>query len=361
MQEVARAFQQALRRTPLSQVRLRYRGGSGSFWLKLEQHAASGSVKDRTAVGLLQWLHAQEPLTPGTVVVESTSGNLGLALARLLPLIECSFIAVVDLKTPEPTRRRLRELGARTILVDRPDGHGGYLLSRLDTVRELCAENPGYRWPNQYENSAGPRIHSRTTGPEIAHQAGPALRVVYVPVSTGGTFSGISAYMRVQRPWVSCVAVDVAGSMAVLPGTGRRLIPGIGASRRSHFVNPGDYHHAVKVEDVDAIAVCRMLREDLDLAVGGSSGCSVRAFLGDFEDAPAGRAVCLAADGGTTYLGTVYSDDWLRSQGIDGEVFAAIERFRDEGLEFSWTDDFSRTSEPVPVPALAIGAGGGRP
>lgn len=274
---------------------------------------------------------------PGTVVVESTSGNLGLAMAHILPAIDCEFLAVVDLKTPPATRQGLAEQGARLIVVDEPDGQGGYLLGRLDVVRRICAENPTYRWPNQYENLASPRVHRNTTGPEIADQAGAALGAVYAPVSTGGTLAGIAAHMREHRPDVTCVAVDVTGSVALGGTAGRRLLPGIGASRRSSFLGDDAYDRAVHVDDVEAIAVCRILREDLGMAVGGSTGCTVRALIHDIASgAPPPFPVCLAADGGAKYLDSFYCDDWIKAQGIHDCLSDAIGRLRGQGLSFSW-------------------------
>ncbi|MFB6714238.1 pyridoxal-phosphate dependent enzyme [Streptomyces sp. NPDC056358] len=330
-------LERALRRTPLLHLDVAHRGRTRRLGLKLEERGPTGSVKDRSAVGLLRALHDERPFTPGTVVVESTSGNLGLALARLLPSIDCVFLAVVDLKTPHATRRTLTDRGARVIVVDEPDGQGGYLLSRLRRVGELCAQNPGYRWPNQYENWASPDIHRRTTGPEITEQTGPDLGAVYVPVSTGGTLAGISAHLREHRPDVAAVAVDVRGSLAVAGSAGRRLIPGIGASRPSAFLRgPHSYDRAVHVDDIEAIAVCRILAEDVGVVLGGSSGCVVRVLLTDLEnDRSDGRLpVCLAADGGRKYRDTLYSDNWATEQGIVREITAAVNQLRSEGLFF---------------------------
>ncbi|MGW1101470.1 pyridoxal-phosphate dependent enzyme [Streptomyces sp. NPDC002540] len=107
MPRVEPVLERALRRTPLLHLDVAHRGRTRRLGLKLEESGPTGSVKDRSAVELLQALHDERPFTPGTVVVESTSGNLGLALARLLPSIDCVFLAVVDLKTPHATRRTL--------------------------------------------------------------------------------------------------------------------------------------------------------------------------------------------------------------------------------------------------------------
>ncbi|MFJ9680713.1 pyridoxal-phosphate dependent enzyme [Streptomyces sp. NPDC101194] len=337
MPRVEPVLARALRRTPLLHLDVAHRGRTRRLGLKLEERGPTGSVKDRSAVGLLRALHDERPFTAGTVVVESTSGNLGLALARLLPSIDCVFLAVVDLKTPHATLRTLTDRGARVVVVDEPDGQGGYLLGRLRRVGELCAQNPRFRWPDQYENRASPDIHRRTTGPEITEQTGPDLGAVYVPVSTGGTLAGISAHLREHRPDVAAIAVDVRGSLAVAGNAGRRLIPGIGSSRPSAFLQgPHSYDRAVHVDDIEAIAVCRILAEDVGIVLGGSSGCAVRALLTDLEnDRTDGRLpVCLAADGGRKYRDTLYSDDRATEQGVVKEITAAVKRLRSEGLFF---------------------------
>ncbi|MEV6978731.1 pyridoxal-phosphate dependent enzyme [Kitasatospora sp. NPDC093806] len=337
MSQIDDVLGERIRRTPLLTAEVEFRKSVRRFALKLEQNGRTGSVKDRTAVGLLRRLHSERPLLPGTVVIESTSGNLGLALAGILGALDCRFIAVIDPKTPRTTREALLHSGAEVILVDESDGRGGYLLSRLETVARLCAENPDYRWPDQYGNPASPDIHESTTGPEIVEQAGPALDAVYVPVSTGGTFAGIAAHLHKVRPDVAAVAVDLDGSVALGGDAGDRLLPGIGASRPSSFVRPGDYDRAVRVDGCEAIAVCRIVLEDLGLALGGSSGCTVRALLADLGRGLTTRlAVCLAADGGGKYLDTVYSDDWARRTGIHEDIELAGKRLRHEGLRFRW-------------------------
>ncbi|MER6692365.1 pyridoxal-phosphate dependent enzyme [Streptomyces minutiscleroticus] len=324
--------------TPLLHLAVAHRGRVRPVALKLEEHGPSGSVKDRSAAGLLRALHQERPLTPGTVVVESTSGNLGLALARLLPALDCSFLAVIDPKTPPATRRILTDNGAQVLMVDKPDGQGGFLLSRLEAVWDTLARHPGHRWPNQYENWAAPAEHRRSTGPELIAQAGDSLAAVYVPVSTGGTLAGIASHLREHGPDVDVVAVDVHGSLAVAGTAGRRLIPGIGSSRPSHFLKSADsYDRLVRVDDVEAIAVCRIVAEDLGLRLGGSSGCAVRALLTDLERDRVARGlpVCLAADGGAKYRDTLYSLAWTTEQGVEKDIMAAMEQLRREGLYFA--------------------------
>lgn len=312
-----------------------YLGRRHEVLVKHESSNPTGSIKDRTAVGLLASLQQRAPLHPGTVVIESTSGNLGLGLARLLTRLDCRLVAVIDPKTPEATRRRLEAAGVELHCIDEPDGRGGYLLSRLRAVEELCQRNPGYRWTDQYNNEANPEIHRRTTGPEIIRQGGPDLDVVYAAVSTGGTLAGISAYLNTLNRRIEIVAVDSAGSLVTGEAQGRRYLAGIGASRPSSFLKPDAYHRAARVADDEAIAVCRMVLADTGLYVGGSSGSVIRAYLSDLAGGRAPRLpMCLCPDGGEKYTDTVYSDDWLALNGVAESVEQTIVRLRNDGLTF---------------------------
>ncbi|GAA0421642.1 hypothetical protein Acor_52410 [Acrocarpospora corrugata] len=330
----------------MATVQVKSRGRIRHLLLKRESFNPTGSVKDRTALGLLRALDAREELRPGSVVVESTSGNLGLALAHLLDSLDCRLIAVVDPKTPEATLRQLSAAGVQLHWVDVPDGHGGYLLSRLEAVAELRRKNTGYRWTNQYGNPANPLIHQQTTGPEIVAQGGRELDAVYVAVSTGGTLAGIAAHIRPLRRPIRLVAVDAAASLATTgavdldrrPGMTRtsRLVPGIGASRPSSFLRSDSYDRAVAVTDAMAIATARIFLEDTGIGLGGSAGSVVSACVHDLAEPGAPRLpLCLAADDADKYAATLYDDGWLTKMDLLHEVTETISRFRSDGLEFS--------------------------
>lgn len=327
--------------TPVMGIEMTHRGRTSRVLLKLESFGTTGSVKDRTALGLVSALQRQQPLAPGTVIVESTSGNLGLALARLLRRLDCRFVAVIDPKTPAATRAALRAVDAELCLVDEPDEHGGYLLNRLRRVRKLCADDPAIRWTNQYDNPANPAAHRLTTGPEIVRQAGPDLDAVYIAVSTGGTLAGVSAYLRVVNSAIRIVAVDSEGSQVTRTSSGpERLIPGIGSSRKSSFLRPGSYDHAIQANAAEIVAVCRLFRGETGIALGGSSGGVVSAMLADLDAGLAGvRPVGLCADGGAKYTATIYDDAWIERVGMTKPVNERIHRLNADGVTFRrWLD-----------------------
>lgn len=279
--------------------------------LKLESFNPGASIKYRTARGLLTDLAEQGLLRPGSALVESTSGNLGVALALLSQARGYRFTAVADPKTDPVVLERIEERGARVVLVTEPDEAGGYLLSRLRAVRELLAEEPGTVWPNQYENPANPAAHYNETAPEIYLQR-PGLDAVFVAASTGGTLAGVGRYFRQVAPWVKVIGVDLRGSRVFgMPG-GQRLVPGIGSSRPSSFLRPDDYDDVIVVDDLDAISACHHLHDELGVGLGGSSGAVVAACSRYLAENPhIQHPVCICPDGHSNYVNTLYNPVWL--------------------------------------------------
>jgi 2,3-diaminopropionate biosynthesis protein SbnA len=303
--------------TPLARLDLRLRGDWRSVHLKLEWWNPTGSIKDRTAVGLVQQLNTVGELTPRTRLIESTSGNLGVALASIARRLGIEFVAVVDPKASPRNVARMRAAGALIERVHDRDLMGGYLLARLDRVRALL-ERGGHElvWTDQYHNPAGPGMHYRTTAPEIYRQMHGAVDAVLVAVSTGGSLAGIARYFREVSPATRIVAVDAVGSAAIGGDQAPRDLVGIGASLPSSLVEPGLIDHRLWVCDADAFATCRLVRSRSGLAVGGSSGAVIHAAAKYQLDHPeATRVVGVLADDGGSYAESIYDDRWLTEKG----------------------------------------------
>jgi 2,3-diaminopropionate biosynthesis protein SbnA len=296
---------------------LRIHGRTRIVQLKLEGANRCGSLKDRTAQSLVDDLEQHGRLKRDCVLVESTSGNLGVALAWLARRRGYRFVAVIDPKTTPENVTRLRRLGARVELVDTPDATGGYLLARIERVRELCASSPRFVWPDQYANPANPRAHEHGTAPELLAQVGGELDAVVVPVSTGGTLAGIGRFLRRESPCTHVIAADAHGSVALGGRPGPRLLTGIGAGKRSSFATRDLYDEAVLVRDADAFAFCRALAANTGIEVGGSSGAALAACAHALaRDPDLERVACICPDGGQSYRSTIYSDRWLTRNGI---------------------------------------------
>jgi cysteine synthase A len=305
--------------TPIVRVELRLAGSARPVHLKLEGANACGSLKDRTAASLVADLERRGLLQRASCIVESTSGNLGVSLAWIARASGYGFVAVVDPKTTPENLSRLRRLGARIERVEMPDKAGGYLLSRLARVRELLASSDRFVWPDQYTNPANPRAHEEGTGPELLEQMRGELDAVFVPVSTGGTLAGIGRFLRRESPGTRIVAVDAAGSVALGGRPARRMLVGIGASRRSSFATRDLYDEHIAVGDAEAFAFCRGLAEGSGLLVGGSSGAVLAACARVLASRPdLERVVCICADCGSNYASTIFDDRWLERNGVGG-------------------------------------------
>ena len=304
--------------TPLERIRLQLAGRSRGVFLKLEGANPGGSIKDRTALSLLRSLEENGGLAAGNRLVESSSGNLAIGLAILARHRGYRFTAVLDPRVTAENLRRLHALGAETIMVEEPDVAGGYLLSRLDRIRAMLAEDSGLLWTNQYGNPANPGAHYSGTAPELFQQMGGRVDAVFVAVSTGGTLAGIGRYFRQFSPRTRIIAVDARGSAALGGAPGRRQLVGIGSSRPSEFLDRALYDEQIYVEDSQAFAFCRALKAATGLSVGGSSGACLAACASYLQaHARMERVVCLCADRGEHYASSIFSDAWLDRQGLE--------------------------------------------
>lgn len=305
--------------TPLVELQVQLPHGLQRLSLKLESSNRSGSIKYRTALSLLSHLHRAQRIDERTTLIESTSGNLGLAVAELAADFGCRFVAVIDPHTPPAYRDALVAAGAEIDVVLEADERGSFLDARLRQVRALLQEVQSSVWVNQYGRFANPAAHYLTTGPEIVAQTDGAVDVVFVAVSTGGTLVGIRRALQELTPDAEVVAVDIAGSNAL--GLGARgpregLISGIGASRRSMFLSRGVAMKSVVVSERDAAAACHALAA-AGISVGGSSGAAFLAACRYLANDRRATPVVVCPDGAGLYLETLYSADWLRGRNLD--------------------------------------------
>jgi 2,3-diaminopropionate biosynthesis protein SbnA len=308
-----RNLAQNIGNTPLYPIHLLIKENIRTVYLKLESENPTGSMKDRTGYGLIQDLENRGLLSSSSTIIESTSGNLGVALALICKARGYQFVAIADPKTTHENITRMEALGAGIDLVHALDENGGYLLSRLVRVQELCAQNQQYVWTNQYANPANPQIHYLSTGPEIYRQMHGKIDVIFAPVSTGGTLAGIGRYLREVSPSAIIVGVDAYGSVVFNTPPAARRLTGIGSSRRSNFITRDIYDYAIHVRDEEAFAYCHALYKKTGLKLGGSSGCVLYActqFLADHPEM--NDIVCLCADSGENYSTTIFDQAWVQ-------------------------------------------------
>jgi N-(2-amino-2-carboxyethyl)-L-glutamate synthase len=298
--------------TPLMRIRLRIDGRWRHLWLKLEQFNPGGSIKDRTALALVEDLEERNKMRHADTIVESTSGNLGVALALACRDRGYKFVAVTDPLASGRCVNEMARLGATVERIVPESGNVDYLSQRLARVRELLDDNPRWAWPDQYRSQANPKAHRQHTGPELLRQADSPPHAVFVGVSTGGTLAGISQCLRAFAPDCKIIAVDVHGSVALGGDIAKRHVPGIGSTRRSSFIQSGSYDFTDKISEAQAIAACHALREATNIGLGGSSGAVVSAAARYIARwAPKGPVICICPDGSDRYEETIYNHGWL--------------------------------------------------
>lgn len=280
---------------------------------KLEGLNPGGSMKDRPALRMLVAATLAGQLVPGGVVVESSSGNLGCALAQACAVLGFDLVVVVDELTNADTIRRIEALGGRVEVVRAAAGDRAPLLERrLARVRDLVSTIPGAYWPSQYSNPDNPAAHTIGTMREIDEALDGDVDVVLVPTSTTGALNGCADYLAEHGRATTIVAVDAVGSVLFGGAAGPRLIPGIGAGVASALSERARFDRLVRVGDLDAIVALRRLAKREGILAGGSSG-AVLAALGEIAPSlPAGaRCAMVFADTGVPYLSTIFDDEWV--------------------------------------------------
>jgi N-(2-amino-2-carboxyethyl)-L-glutamate synthase len=286
-----------------------------SLFLKCEGFNFAGSIKLKAANEMIERAERDGVLTPGSILVESSSGNLGVALSMIAASKGYGFVCVTDSRCNTATRRLMEALGCEVhVIADPPpDAEGGRLGARVAYVRELCASDERYVWLNQYTNPGNWQAHYRRTAPEITAQF-PTLDVLFVGAGTTGTLMGCARYLREWHRPVRIVAVDSVGSVTFGGPSGRRLIPGLGTSLRPPLLDESLVDEVLLVEEADAVRACHRLAGS-GFLFGGSTGTVVSGAMSWLARQDAAReltAVAIAPDLGERYLDTIYQPDWVR-------------------------------------------------
>jgi cysteine synthase A len=294
--------------------RLRSFAGKHDVFLKLEGFNVTGSIKIKTAIGLIDDLERRGVARPGkTVIVESSSGNLGLALSLVCAIKGYKFICVTDPNANRSTKKGMQLYGASVIVVKNRDPAGGFLGSRLRRIERILRSEPDAIWLNQYANIANKNVHAEHTANEIVREFD-KVDWVFVGAGTTGTLAGISERLRHIFPTVKVVAVDPVGSVTFGGAPAKRNIPGIGTSVRPKLADLTNPDRVVAVSEEKTIEACLSFVRDYHLLVGGSTGtvlAAVQRLAPEFM--PGDTIVAISPDLGEKYLDTVYDPAWVRA------------------------------------------------
>ncbi len=272
-------------------------------WVKLEGHNPAGSIKDRTALGMILDAEERGILTPGSgqLIVEPTSGNTGIGLAFLSVTRGYRCIIVLPDSMSVERVKTLRAYGAELEFTPGELRMQGAIPRALELVEEV-----GGWMPNQFENPANPSYHQRVTGPELWRQLQGRLDAFVWASGTGGSISGIGRYLKQQNPAVKVIAVEPARS-AVINGfeRGQHKFQGMGPGFLPANLDLDLLDGAIMVHEEDAFPLARRLALEEGISVGMSSGASVFAALQVARELGPGKVVaCLAADSADRYMST---------------------------------------------------------
>lgn len=298
---------------------LHVRGVAGldRFYLKVEGFNPAGSIKIKTARGLIEAAeHCAADL--GKIrLIESTSGNLGVALAVICAAKNYRLTCVTDPNCSTTTVAIMRNLGADVVVVRGRDANGGFLGSRIAYIRRRLADDPNLYWLNQYANPSNPAAHERSTAPAVL-AAFKKVDYLFVGVGTGGTLLGCVNHLRRRSPSTRVIAVDAAGSVSFGSAAGTRYIPGLGASRQPELLDRHSPDEVLLVPEWETVRECRWLTRHTGLLAGGSTGTVLAAVRRRGASiAPDRTVVAIAPDLGERYLSSVYDDRWVTDCGLD--------------------------------------------
>lgn len=270
---------------------------------KLEYFNPAGSVKDRVAKAMIDDAEAKGILKAGSVIIEPTSGNTGIGLASVAAARGYRLIITMPETMSVERRNLMKAYGAELVLTDGSKGMKG----AIEKADELAAEIPDSFIPSQFTNPINPAAHQKTTGVEIWNDTNGKVDIFVAGVGTGGTISGVGAYLKSQNPDVKIVAVEPKSSPVLSEGVaGSHKIQGIGAGFVPEILNTDIYDEIITVEDEDAFAAGRAAARKEGVLIGISSGAALWAAiqLAKRPENEGKTIVALFPDTGERYLST---------------------------------------------------------
>lgn len=282
--------------------------------VKLESFNPTGSVKDRAASHILKHLLKSGKINQRTTIIESSSGNFGVALSAFCKSLKLRFVCVVDPYISVLNESLMRSFGAEIVKVTNADSKGGYLLSRIAEVKRLCSVIENSCWINQYENIENSNGY-KSLGYEIC-QAVDKLDYLFLGVGSGGTVAGVSKVVKNKFPHSKIIAVDAVGSVIFGAEPKKRSIPGIGSSMVPKILKEALIDEVIWIDETETIHKCHELLTHNFLMMGGSSGsvyAAIKKYFLNHRLALPAKVVAIFPDTGSKYLTTIYNEKWVKA------------------------------------------------
>ncbi len=283
------------------------------FYLKFEGLNIAHSVKLKTARYLMQAIENKIKLGR-TKIIESSSGNLAIALSIICKERGLEFICVTDPNIAEYSEIMIRAYGGQIIKVTERDENGGFLNTRIRTIQKLLDSSEDYIWTNQYANAANCLAHYSETAAEI-HNEFKNVDYLFIGAGTTGTLGGCGMFFKQYSPDTKIIAVDAEGSVTFGHQAKKRHIPGIGTSRRPEITNEDYIDDILIVPETDTIITCHQMLRQKGLLLGGSTGSvisAVKSYSHNIRDGA--KVVAISPDFGEKYVPTIYNPSWVQEK-----------------------------------------------
>lgn len=267
----------AIGNTPIMPIHLTNEKNIANIFAKLEFLNPSGSVKDRIAKYIIEKAEQRGELKKGSIIVEATSGNTGIAISMVAAVKKYKAIIIMPEHMSKERIKIMKAFGAKVILTPEKDG----FLKPVEMAKEMAKKNPKIFLPSQFSNSDNTEIHRLTTGKEIIEQCKGRIDVFVAGIGTGGTLMGVAEALKEAKINAKIVAVEPSEA-AVLSGEAEmcsHLIAGIGDGFIPDLVDKRKIDYIVKVKSKDSIAIAKKFIKELGLPIGISSGANYLAAL----------------------------------------------------------------------------------
>ncbi|CEE95373.1 Pyridoxal-5'-phosphate-dependent protein subunit beta [Xenorhabdus nematophila str. Anatoliense] len=280
------------------------------LFVKVEGMNAGGSIKMKTAISLITDAIEKKELYKTKRFIESSSGNLGLALSIIAASKGLHFTCVVDKNTSTQNIKMMRALGTHVIIIEQKDEQGGYLANRLAHIRSAIESDPGLIWLNQYQNMANPAVHFEMTAKSILTEFN-KVDYLFIGAGTTGTLMGCANFFRRYSPQTQLIAVDSIGSVTFGTSGQTRYLPGLGSSVKSYFFDKNQVDMMIQIPEEETVSSCRDIARRFGYLAGASTGTVLAAVkrvqpqIG--KDA---IVVAISPDMGGNYVDTIYNDEW---------------------------------------------------
>lgn len=287
--------------------------------IKCEGLNFPGSIKLKPARRMIDEAERSGRLVPGSRIIESSSGNIAIALATIAASRGYGFTCVTDSHCNQGIIHAIRALGGTVEVVTEPSGDSGFLAARLARVAQRLREDPDLVWLNQYANENNWLSHYDLTARQIATQC-PGLTTLFVGAGTTGTLRGCAAYMHDHRPDVAVIGVDSVGSVTFGGPASVRMLPGLGSGVPVPQLDMSLLAGTVYVPEATTVDMARRLASHGFLF--GASTCTVMAGVECWireHGRPSGLAVIVSPDLGGQYCNTLYDPEWT-ARNIPGAV-----------------------------------------